>query len=107
MTNWNWPLIGHLIIGTIITTSQALATTYPTSTGLVNVCHIITLVVTTIGVSLGVWQSQQTTTTSLLGKVKAAVGIQSKAEPESVAAKELEPVVVKDTVEAKDAAKAE
>jgi hypothetical protein len=55
----NWALVGHVVVGTIITGSQAIAVTYPTNMGLVNVCHIITLITMQIGVSLGVWQSGQ------------------------------------------------
>jgi hypothetical protein len=98
MNNWNWPLIGHLIVGTIITTCQALATTYPTNLGMVNVCHIVSLVVITIGVSLGVWQSQQTTLNTKRTATMTIGGVTVPVE---------EPLPEKEPVKAPEAAKTE
>jgi hypothetical protein len=89
MNNWNWPLIGHTIVGVIITGSQAIAVTYPANTQLVNMCHIITLITIQIGVSLGVWQSQQISfslkKTALLDRAKNLVDIISrKSAPQSL-----------------------
>jgi hypothetical protein len=120
--NINWPLTLHTIVGVIITGSQAIAVTYPANTQLVNVCHIITLITIQIGVSLGVWQSQQISfavkKAALLDRAKNLMDAISRsnvaAQPASgvpedaLDDKELddlkpaEPVKVKETVEVKE-----
>jgi hypothetical protein len=51
----NWNVVGHVIVGTVITASQAIALADP-NPQVVSVCHIVALVAAQIGSSLGVWQ---------------------------------------------------
>jgi hypothetical protein len=56
--NVNWQFIGHAIVGTVVTTCQAIALVDQEAT-VQSVCKVITLVVINLGVSLGVWQVSQ------------------------------------------------
>jgi len=51
----NWQTVGHVTVGILIATSQAVALAFPTNAQAVAICHVVALVAAQVGVSLGVW----------------------------------------------------